>query len=857
MKRQLNIISHTHWDREWYMSHEKHRMRLVRFMDDLLDLLERDPAYTCFHLDGQTVMVHDYLEIRPAALGRILALARAGRLFLGPWYVLQDEYLISGEANIRNLIAGLDDCARWGVEPVRLGYLPDAFGNISQMPQILAEFGIRYAAFGRGLTEVGADNAVLASSGVRESELYWEAADGSRVLAVVFANWYNNAMELKADRACFDRLLQDCERFASTPYLLGMNGCDHQPVQADLSSVLERARAAYPDTEIVQTDFMSYMKKLEGFRKDYTVCRGEIAGQYTRGFVTFTNTASSRVPVKQRNFAVARSLERVAEPLCAMAGDRYEYPRDVLEYAWRTLLQNYAHDSICCCNVDAVAADMAVRFDRAEDAALSQAERAKQALASSVDTGESPYNIVLFTAGTERGVCEASAYIDLPEGERAAGWELFEGAERVPCRSTALGRTFTYALPDDCFRKPRYVQCYRLDFCVHTGGEIGLRTLRALPSAAREQAMPFEGRTAQNEYLRVSVREDGSLDVTVLATGREYRGLNVYADEGEIGEGYTHVQTDDRLCTDTRGGAAKISVSSTAYAVVWRVEQKLRIPACRRGRERSRRMLVHTIVTEYRLLRGARRVEVRTELENRAKDHRLRALFACGMHAQTVFADGQFDLVRRNVQTTPVWENPSNDQRMLAFAEEREGTDTFCIASRGLHEYEAMRDGSGVLALTLLRCFGEMGDWGYFPAPGAQCEGKHTFEYALVFGSADGEAEEEAAVYAYRPVETAFTGAHGGDLAPHTVCVGTTCKNARFSCFKRARDGSGDILRLYNPTEEEGFAELTLHPRYGGAVRCTAEERDCAPAQDGNRIRVVLPAKKIVTLRLYRQGEKK
>ena len=266
MKKELNIISHSHWDREWYMSWEKHRMRLVRFFDDLLDVLDSDPEYKCFHLDGQTVVLQDYLEIRPSQRERILRLIRDGRLCVGPWYVLQDEYLISGEANIRNLIVGLRDCSEYGSNPVMLGYLPDAFGNISQMPQILRGFGIRYAAFGRGLTEVGADNTVTAQSGVRHSELYWQAPDGSRVLAVVFVNWYNNAMELKADRACFDRVIENCERFASTPYLLGMNGCDHQPVQADLSEVLAFARREYADAyTIVHTDFMTYLQKLEAF----------------------------------------------------------------------------------------------------------------------------------------------------------------------------------------------------------------------------------------------------------------------------------------------------------------------------------------------------------------------------------------------------------------------------------------------------------------------------------------------------------------------------------------------------------------------------------------------------------------
>lgn len=851
MKKELNIISHSHWDREWYMSWEKHRMRLVRFFDDLLDVLDSDPEYKCFHLDGQTVVLQDYLEIRPSQRERILRLIRDGRLCVGPWYVLQDEYLISGEANIRNLIVGLRDCSEYGANPVMLGYLPDAFGNISQMPQILRGFGIRYAAFGRGLTEVGADNTVTAQSGVRHSELYWQAPDGSRVLAVVFVNWYNNAMELKADRACFDRLIENCERFASTPYLLGMNGCDHQPVQADLSEVLAFARREYADAyTIVHTDFMTYLQKLEAYRNDYDVYCGEVAGQYTRGYVTFTNTASSRVPVKQRNFTVTRTLEHIAEPICTAAAPYYPYPEDVLRYSWKTLLQNYAHDSICCCNSDEVIPDMTVRFSRAQDSARSQADRAAEAIVSRIDTGDSCYNLTVFETDFAKSVLELCADIDLPEGESVEGWTLYDGDCEIPSYWECLGRTFTYTLPDDSFRRPRYVNRYRLHFLFETSGNIGYRTLRAEPVRSTMPLFFAEGRHAENEYLQVEICSNGTLNVTVKETGRVYRGLNAYLDEGEIGEGYTHFETDDRLRFDTRGSRAEISLNTTPYSAEWTVVNRMEIPCKRSGCVRSSEMRELRIVTRYKLLKGARRVEIHTAFENTMEDHRVRALFPLGLDVQNVCADGQFDLVERAVATTCIWENPSNDQRMTAYVRETEGRDAVCIASRGLHEYEAYRDGSGVLALTLLRCFAEMGDWGYFPTPNAQCKGEQSFDYAVTFGVAGTfRADNEAVVYAYEPAEAVFTGAHGGELPRSDVFLGLEGDAVRFSCYKRAEDGQGDILRLYNPTAQPQEAVLRLSPRYRSAQFCRLDETLSGSALPVNG-RLQIAAKKIVTLRL-------
>ena len=244
--KELHIIAHTHWDREWYMSFEEHRVYLVRFMDKLIETLESKPDFLHFHLDGQFIIIDDYLEIRPQMKERLLKLIKDGRIQIGPLYVLQDEFLTSGEANIRNLLYGIKMCRSFGAEPVMLGYFPDAFANIGQMPQILAGFGIKYAAFGRGINDVQYNNTVDPEY-INPSELIWRSPDGSSVIGVMFSHWYCNANELPEDieklSEKIDALIAADESSAKTPFILGMNGCDHQPVQADLPEVLEKARA--------------------------------------------------------------------------------------------------------------------------------------------------------------------------------------------------------------------------------------------------------------------------------------------------------------------------------------------------------------------------------------------------------------------------------------------------------------------------------------------------------------------------------------------------------------------------------------------------------------------------------------
>jgi len=164
------VVPHTHWDREWYATFQQFRVRLVYVIDALLDLLERDPAYAHFNLDAQTIVLQDYLEIRPEKHDSLARFIAGRRLGVGPWYVLPDEFLVSGEALVRNLLLGHRMAAEFG-HVQKVGYIPDTFGHISQLPQILQGFDIPTAVHFRGLDE-----------GDLKSEVWWQSLDGSRVL---------------------------------------------------------------------------------------------------------------------------------------------------------------------------------------------------------------------------------------------------------------------------------------------------------------------------------------------------------------------------------------------------------------------------------------------------------------------------------------------------------------------------------------------------------------------------------------------------------------------------------------------------------------------------------------------------
>lgn len=197
--KTAHIVSHTHWDREWYLPYEKHHVRLVQLVDALLAKLDGDSAFRSFYLDGQTIILEDYLQVLPENKEKLEQYIRDGRILIGPWYILQDAFLTSGEANVRNMQIYHQDAEKYG-EPSKIGYFPDTFGLVGQTPQLMLQSGITNAFFGRGVKPTGFNNTV-SDAGYESSfsELIWEGPDGSKILGILFANWYSNGNEVPVE----------------------------------------------------------------------------------------------------------------------------------------------------------------------------------------------------------------------------------------------------------------------------------------------------------------------------------------------------------------------------------------------------------------------------------------------------------------------------------------------------------------------------------------------------------------------------------------------------------------------------------------------------------------------------------
>ena len=862
MKKKVHIIAHTHWDREWYLPYEAHHMRLVELFDDLLEIFETDPEFHSFHLDGQTIGLDDYLEVRPEKREILKKYVQNGKLKIGPFYILQDAFLTSSESNARNALIGFEESKKWGV-PVQLGYFPDTFGNPGQIPQLMKQMGLDVAAFGRGVKPTGLKSSENAQgmqgsvTGGEEgadlderysspySEMYWKGADGTEILGVLFANWYSNGNEIPANheeaKEFWDRKLEDASQFASTRHLLMMNGCDHQPLQKDLTAAINVARQLYPEIEFVHTDFDTYLAEMSSeLPEDLTTVEGELKSQETEGWYTLANCASSRIYLKQWNTKVARQLENITEPLATMAYETAEsYPHDQLRYAWKKYMQNHPHDSICGCSVDDVHAGMMTRFKDAYEVGKYVADQAAHTLLQKIDTSKFPAEskpfVVFNTSGsTKTGTVEIEIEIDRvpfsaawpPVGYRTLKEKGFPNFKVVDKNQKSVlfeivkqEVKFGYDLPKDKFRQPYMGRFVTVKLHVDSIAAMSWESFALIETDVDATVPTTTIDGVENEFLKVTINPNGTLSILNKETDLTYNDLLIFENVGDVGNEYIFKQPNDTEAILSTEFETKVSeITKSATGIEAHLETTMMIPISaedtlheeqmamfefrQRRSKRHETLAPLTIKTKLILENGSRQLKFETTFDNQMKDHRLRVLFPTDINSSTHIADSIYETVVRPNGVSTSWANPTNPQHQHAFSSIYDENHGVTVSNYGLNEYELLEDRS-TIAVTILRATGELGDWGYFPTPEAQCLGESAVQYAIAFHG----AAEASRLRTYRdaqnyqiPFSAYQTDVHDGELNMSYQYLKPSGDAFLLTAMKR-KEGSDEIItRGYNLT---------------------------------------------------------
>lgn len=717
------VISHTHWDREWYLSQEVFRLRLADLIDHLLEILAREPEYI-FHLDAQTVVLEDYFDIRPEQEALCRKYIREGRLLVGPWYVQNDFLLTSGEATVRNLLLGIRQAEDYG-RCMQIGYAPDQFGLISQLPQILRQFGFDCCIFGRGYHGCYIDENGQRQEHMLPSEFRWRGPDGSEVLGICMSFWYNNAQRFSADidRAVALARLQK-ERFsgiAQTPYLLCMNGCDHLEPQDDLLPVLRAVQARLdPDEKIYQTTLEHYAACVKEALRDVPLT--EQTGELLSGLDVhiLKDTASSRIYLKTENAALQNRLERRLEPLYTMletAGMTGSYPKSTLDYLWKMLIRNHAHDSICGCSKDAVHRHMEDRFAAIEESAQELERRGLALLNAHISRdGLSAQDYLITVVNTlprPRTSC-VDVRLDVLASDKPKGVSVY-GPDGACVPYVLLGRKRVNRRVTSPVNLPGFLETEQFDLRllaedVPACGSRSYRVRVDTPSQGQTRPERCGEAVLENQFLRVEITPAGKIDLLHKESGRWYRDVLTLEDSADAGHSYISVPLDGDIPYGLHDGGP---VSVECFRDTVRQEARLRfvmhIPEglSENHRARSPRLVDCPVALTLQLDSRAPMVRVDWEIENHARDHRLRMLVNTGLDRDVTTALSPFDLVehRRSDIDVRLCNETRHNSGLVDISD---GDIGLSILNCGVYSYENLQQRPGTLALTLLRATGRI-----------------------------------------------------------------------------------------------------------------------------------------------------
>lgn len=897
MDKQLYVISHTHWDREWYSTFQQYTARLVPLIDDLIKILEEDEEYKFFHLDGQTIIIEDYLKMRPYNKERLYKLIRDGRIIIGPWYVMPDEFLISGESLIRNMQKGIEICEAIGVEPMNNGYVTDIFGHNSQFPQFLRNFGIDSAILFRGIGDYEKDTFM------------WQGVDGSEVLTCkldknrCYSNFYY-AIRLPFEGRDFDddelvermeKLLSYSSELAVSDVLLMMDGVDHIEAEPQLPGIIKLLEDRIPGTRFIHARLEDYIKAQKESGINLETIEGPLYNLAKEGLLNnlLKNVLSSMVHLKQANDECERLLTKQAEPLDFATGIlkdklvlnknvRSMEPRyDFFKEAWKLLIQNHPHDSICGCSITDVHLDNEYRFRQAKEIGGCIIDDATKSITGSINTegkGEDGA-LVLFNNGQSDYNGIVQVIFETPKNHRF-NFKFYnpEGKE-VPYQITAMDfdvervsefRRLISFIHNDLIKMAMPVSIPANGYCTLTYDN----RCNVLPDKG---GLEFEKYYAPTRYLgsmrtgpntfdtgkiAVQIKSNGTLSVEYKSSGKVYDNILAFEDGADAGDGWVYRKPMLDSGYITTCGDADFSVESDGpFAAVLKIARSIKLPCELDGRKdckRSEHREDFEIISTVTLFKDSSRIEIITEVDNNHADHRLRVLFPTNIQTDSYYTKTPFDMQKWDIKRVD-WSNyievdtgvsPSQGVTMLT-----DDTNSVSVYTKGLYEIEVTEDRSRTIALTLFRAF--RNEAGQPIADLAFMKRKMQFEYAVEFNSAISPQKALINGENWRSgIHTSSVDKHEGTLPPKLSFVkalghGGTIISALFRDKVPAinKDKVSNVIRLFDVSGsgDGGFIEFPAEIENAWYIDFKGNIIG-QPSVDGNKINYIIGPKKIATI---------
>ena len=814
-----HIISHTHWDREWFLNSKYTNEWLIPFFDSLFNYLDKYPEY-CFVLDGQTLMIEDYLEQlsdeeRNESENKLKKYIGQSRLLVGPYYLQPDWNLVSGESLICNMMIGHQTAKRFG-RVMKAGWLLDNFGQISQAPQIHRGFDIDGVYLWRGV-EVNPDDI--------HTEYCWKSPDGSQVTSVYLLSSYRNAMRLSEySNLARDRIINEVKKlsaFATTDNVLLMNGYDQEMEPDDILPLIKNINSDLEDIKLIQTTPEKYLETIQKKNPSLVTLKGtQNSGRYIS---VFPGVLSARMYLKQMNKKCENQLIKWAEPMSVLLwASGGEYPQQTINLSWKELLKNHPHDSICGVSIDDVHSDMEDRFGHSMEISEGIVKQTLEIISGNINTGHKQ-NLVVFNplpwkrdaiikialkVDNDFSICNFDTNIPVPYQigrKREELTDIYFLADSVP----GLGYK-TYYLHDK----------------------------KAAGLLHDDMIVSQKDNTMENKYLKIKIEKNGTLTITDKETGHIFKSIAYFEDGADSGDTYNYsFPEEDKKITSLVSDARVTLIENGPLHTEYKIELSMNVPVglSEDRKQRSVKTRRFPIVTYVKLEAGSRRVDFHTKLKNVAKDHRLRVVFPTYTDTEYSVSDRQYDVIKSPILFSPYpRELPENIRGIMIGAREAVPVTTLPLNSftylsdnkkgavvftRGLSEYEIIE--SNKIAITLFRSVGwlargdlltRIGDAGpMIFTPEAQCLRHFDLYYSFMPFANENTGLLFKQVEQYNvDLKTVITGKHSGNLNNEMGLFKLKSKNDSLvvTAIKKGEDQDKVIVRLFNSAENDVEGEL-------------------------------------------------
>ncbi|MFI4910883.1 MAG: glycoside hydrolase family 38 C-terminal domain-containing protein [Sedimentisphaeraceae bacterium JB056] len=893
-KKKIFFVLSSHWDREWHQSFQNFRYSLVELFDDILDGFESEKLKGAFQTDGQAVMVEDYLQIRPEKTETIQKMAEQGLLAVGPWYVMPDEFLVSGEALVRNLEMGTKVCNTIGSKPSSAGFVCDIFGHCGQLPQIFDKAGIKCGFIWRGLNVSDQRNLV------------WKGVDDTELLCYVFGYYGYGDFAFQV-RHCneYDRQLnpdtvrKDIEKYfakefeaSNTDAVLIFDGCDHQHWDRDIYRIVsEYFEKGWNGCEIVHCSLDEYIDYLVQEKHKITP---ELYGELRQpGIVPdessrwlLAGVLSSRIHLKQYNAYCQNILTAVAEPLAltATALLNKEYPESFMQRAWKYLLKNQAHDSICGCSIDRVHRDMIYRFDQCSDIAGRIADESLMSIASAVkpDINDGEIAVVLFNPVASSGCREVEFVADIPVSWPAFkdfGWaqeypdlEIYneDTGEKLPHQFISIEPGMT-AVRIYKHKIPEKYEVHRVRMAVTAElPSLGYTVLKIAPAKKPSfnrglscSSLVTSHNTMENEYLRVEINSNGTLNIFDKRTSQIYNNLMVFEDKADAGDNWDYCKpVNNTTCSSNASFADVELICDGAIKASFLVRVHLKVPQkfCYDTMKRSTDYVNICIENVITLNASSEYLDVKTSFQNTASDHRLRVLFSSGADTDTYLSDSIFDVMERNIKlcddNSCQREMETETRPQQSWTAVHDGQRGLALFSCGLPEIAVQDKKDRPVALTLLRATKRI----VFNGQGkdSQMQGKQTFRYRVsplagdvdyckMYDMADELVKDVRYVCADNKKISLYENSKSLPVCQSMLSIEGNCVVSAFRAFENNWQ-----LRVFNPYQSVSDVKISMNQKFicGSHVDLVDFAGNKIGIADviGNKVVLKLKKKEIVTI---------